>query len=47
MSNEDIFTAIEKLGYEIRDSEPFCSFKIVINNCAKTEIYFHRIEVKQ
>jgi len=39
---EDIFTAIERLGYKQQDTEAYCSFKIVLNNCAKTTIYFRK-----
>ena len=41
---EDIFTAIERLGYEQQEGEAHCSFKIVLNNCAETTLYFKKKE---
>lgn len=42
----DIFTEIEELGYEQQYTEAFCSFKIILNNCAETTMYFTKREEK-
>ena len=39
---KDIFAAIEECGYKQQEKEAYCNFKIVLNNCRNTTLYFRK-----
>ena len=46
MAYEKITKGMMLMGYEQQSEESYCSFKVVINNCKETELYFKKTITK-
>jgi hypothetical protein len=36
----ELITKMESIGFKVQEKEEYCTFKIIINNCRESKLYF-------